>query len=58
MNLLQKVINFEIDIGKNEHEGDNTTNDQKLQQLIAIAEERCPAIYSMSHIIKVSAKLK
>ena len=31
---------------------------QKLQQLITMAEDRCPAIDSMSHIIKVSAKLK
>ncbi|TVP41038.1 OsmC family protein [Candidatus Nitrosocosmicus arcticus] len=55
---ITEGINFEIDIEKNEDEGDNTANDQKLQQLITMAEERCPAIYSMSHIIKVSAKLK
>ncbi len=55
---ITEGINFEIDIGKNEHEGDNTTNDQKIRELIIMAEERCPAIYSMSHIIKVSAKLK
>ena len=36
----------------------NKIDKQKLQQLITMAEERCPAIYSMSHIIKVSAKLK
>jgi uncharacterized OsmC-like protein len=55
---ITEGINFEIDIGKNEQEEDNTANDQKIQQLIIMAEERCPAIYSMSHIIKVTAKLK
>jgi uncharacterized OsmC-like protein len=55
---ITEGINFEIDVDKNEDEGDSTTNDQKLQQLIVMAEERCPAIYSMSHIIKVSAKMK
>jgi len=55
---ITEGINFEIDIDKNEDEGDNTANDQKLIQLLTMAEERCPAIYSMSHIIKVSAKLK
>ena len=55
---ITEGINFEIDIYKYEDEMDNSTNKQKLQQLIVMAEERCPAIYSMSHIIKVNAKLK
>jgi uncharacterized OsmC-like protein len=55
---ITEGINFEIDVGKNEGEGDNIADDQKLRKLIIMAEERCPAIYSMSHIIKVSAKLK
>ncbi|MGE5685147.1 MAG: OsmC family protein [Nitrososphaerota archaeon] len=29
----------------------------KLQQLIKMAEERCPAVYSMSHIINVEATI-
>ncbi len=29
----------------------------KLQELAAKAEERCPAIYSMSHVIKVNARI-
>lgn len=49
---ITEGINFEIDI-------DNTTVDrQQFKQLIIMAEERCPAIYSMNHIIKVNAKLK
>src|SRR5919108_1460326 len=44
-------INFEIDAqSKN---GDK----QKLQEILTMAEERCPAMYSMLHVIKVSAKL-
>jgi uncharacterized OsmC-like protein len=49
------VINFEIDT---EGEEKNAMDKQKLQQLITMSEERCPAICSMSHIIKVTAKLK
>ena len=29
----------------------------KLQQLLKMAEERCPAVYSMSHIVNVEATL-
>lgn len=50
-------INFEIDLDKTEKDDDGHKNDYKndyeIQQLILMAEERCPAIYSMSHIIKV-----
>lgn len=52
---ITEGINFEIDV---EGEDKNTMDKQKLQQLVTMAEERCPAIYSMSHIIKVNAKLK
>jgi uncharacterized OsmC-like protein len=31
---------------------------QKLQELVRMAEERCPAIYSMSHVIKINAEVK
>lgn len=30
----------------------------KLQQLVKMAEQRCPAVYSMSHVIKVNAQIK
>ncbi len=52
---ITEGINFEIDAQMEEK---NKMDKQKLQQLINMAEERCPAIYSMSHMIKVSAKLK
>ncbi len=52
---ITEGINFEIDV---EGEDKNTMDKQKLQQLVTMAEERCPAIYSMSHIIKVNATLK
>jgi len=28
------------------------------QELVEMAEERCPAMYSMSHVIKVNAQIK
>jgi uncharacterized OsmC-like protein len=31
---------------------------QQLQEIIRLAEERCPAMYSMMHEIKVNAKIK
>ena len=53
---ITEGINFEIDVDSI----DNTTtlDRQQLKQIITMAEERCPAIYSMSHIIKVNAKLR
>jgi uncharacterized OsmC-like protein len=36
----------------------NNADKQKLQELIKMAEERCPAMYSMSHEIKVNAHIK
>lgn len=54
---ITEGINFEIDVG-DIHDANKTIDRQQLGQLITMAEERCPAIYSMSHIIKVNAKLK
>ena len=48
---ITESINFQIDV-----DSDNA-NKSRLEQLVRMAEERCPAIYSMSHIIKVSAQL-
>lgn len=30
---------------------------KRLQELVGMAEDRCPAIYSMTHVIKVNARL-
>lgn len=49
---ITEGIDFQIDV-----ESDDADK-QKLQQLVYMAEERCPAIYSMNHIIKVNAKIK
>ena len=49
---ITEGINFEI-----ETESENADK-QKLQELIKMAEERCPAMYSMSHEIKVNAQIK
>lgn len=50
---ITESINFFIDV-KSE---DMMIDRQKLQELVRMAEERCPAIYSMSHIIKVNAQI-
>ena len=34
------------------------TERNKLEKILEMTQERCPAIYSMTHIIKVHAKLK
>ena len=52
---ITEGINFEIDV---KSVGDKMMDKQNLQELVKMAEERCPAIYSMSHIIKVNAKIK
>ena len=49
---ITEGINFEI-----KAESENADK-QKLQELIKMAEERCPAMYSMSHEIKVNAQIK
>ena len=51
---ITESINFFID-AKSE---DKIIDKQKLEELVRMAEERCPAIYSMSHIIRVNAQIK
>ena len=52
---ITEGINFEIDV---KTAGNETVEKQRLQELVKMAEERCPAIYSMSHVINVNAKIK
>lgn len=33
-------------------------NKQQLHEIVKLAEERCPAIYSMLHLVKVHAEIK
>jgi uncharacterized OsmC-like protein len=49
---ITEGINFQI-----EAESDNTSK-QQLQELVTMAEQRCPAIYSMTHEVKVNAIIK
>ncbi|PWU79332.1 MAG: disulfide bond formation regulator [Candidatus Nitrosopolaris wilkensis] len=49
---ITEGINFEL-----ETESENADK-QKLQELVKMAEERCPAMYSMSHEIRVNAQIK
>ena len=49
---ITEGINFQI-----EAESDNASK-EKLQELVKMAEERCPAMYSMKHEIKVNAVIK
>ena len=49
---ITESINFQISV-----ESDKADK-QKLQELVKIAEERCPAVYSMSHEIKVNAQIE
>jgi uncharacterized OsmC-like protein len=49
---ITEGINFQI-----EAESDNASK-EKLQELIKMAEERCPAMYSMKHEVKVNAVIK
>ena len=48
---ISEGINFQIDA-----QSENADN-QKLQEILQMAEERCPAMYSMSHKIDVNAKI-
>ena len=52
---ITEGINFEIDVRT---AGDKEADKQKLQELVKMAEDRSPAIYSMSHVINVNAKIK
>ncbi len=49
---ITEGINFKIDV-----QSDNADK-ERLSQVLKMAEERCPAMYSMSHIIKVKAEIK
>lgn len=48
---ITEGINFKIDA-----QSENADN-QKLQEILNMAEERCPAMYSMAHKINVDAKI-
>ncbi len=48
---ITEGIRFEIDA-----QSENADN-QKLQEILKMAEERCPAMYSMTHKIDVNAKI-
>ncbi len=48
---ITEGINFKIDA-----KSENSDN-QKLQEILKMAEERCPAMYSMSHKIDVNAQI-
>jgi uncharacterized OsmC-like protein len=48
---ITEGISFEIDAES------NNADKQKLQEIVRMAEERCPAMYSMSHVIKVNAQI-
>ncbi|HSF00748.1 MAG TPA: hypothetical protein VLA48_07625, partial [Nitrososphaeraceae archaeon] len=52
---ITESINFYI-YAKSEE--DKMMDKEKLQELVRMAEERCPAIYSMSHVIKINAEVK
>jgi uncharacterized OsmC-like protein len=49
---ITEGINFQI-----EAKSDNADR-QQLQELVTMAEQRCPAIYSMTHEVKVNASIK
>ena len=49
---ITEGINFEIDVQS------ENSDKEKLGELLRLAQERCPAMYSMSHIIPVNAQLK
>ncbi|BDQ31537.1 MAG: OsmC family protein [Nitrosopumilus sp.] len=48
---ITEGINFKIDA-----QSENADN-QKLQEILNMAEERCPAMYSMTHKINIDAKI-
>lgn len=48
---ITEGITFKIDV-----DSDNADKSE-LQRLLKLAEERCPAIYSMSHVINVDATI-
>src|SRR5579875_1519756 len=48
---ITEEVNFEIDA-----EAENADK-EKLKEILEIAKQRCPAIYSLTNVIKVNAKL-
>ena len=40
------------------HAQSDNADKQRLQDVVKMAEERCPAMYSMTHVIKVDAQIK
>lgn len=48
---ITEGINFQIDV-----QSDNADK-KKVEELLKLAMERCPAMYSMSHVIKVNTQL-
>jgi uncharacterized OsmC-like protein len=49
---ITEGISFEIDAES------NNADKETLQEVVKMAEERCPAMYSMSHLIKVNAQIR
>ena len=49
---ITEGISFEIDAES------SNADKQKLQEVVKMAEERCPAMFSMSHVIKVNAQIR
>ncbi len=49
---ITEGINFEIDVQS------ENSDKEKLKEILRLAHEKCPAMYSMSHIIPVNAQLK
>jgi uncharacterized OsmC-like protein len=49
---ITEGINFQIEAES------NNADKQQLRELVNMAEERCPAMYSMKHEIKVNAMIK
>jgi len=48
---ITEGINFKITATS------NNADKKKLEQILKMAEERCPAMYSMTHTIKVNAEI-
>ncbi|MHB8603098.1 MAG: OsmC family protein [Nitrosotalea sp.] len=49
---ITEGINFQIDV-----QSDNVDK-KKLDEILKMSLERCPAMYSMMHVIKINAQLK
>ena len=49
---ITESINFEINVQS------ENSDKEKLREILRLAHERCPAMYSMSHVIPVNAQLK